>query len=407
MDFGQWDIEEEAVDSPAAMPIEHSTAMENFGASIHQTLTTTNPITSRMKLLSTETEKAREKQLYKLYEEGKIEEHIFKYFVERDQWDELGQHARNKGHVTVPLQSDYEDHIKQEFKMYADMAEDTYSRATGLGKAAAFGGGMVATMLDPLYAGTMPFGYGQSASALKAILGVMAVETGVEAIAQPFIWNWNQEIDQKYSVGTAFTAIATTAIASGALTGVVKGLSKGAKGVDPVGPTVRDLNIIGKGVNDIMTPAYLDDIVHTAPDTPIKKHFDDLMDHNEEIVNRPPPENPARTREATIPEDISAKEAEAKFNEQLGIVEEAPEAPGVSTKKQARSEKRQARKDKKAGKQRTAEEQQEVDLGSAKGKSKETPKVKLSEPEMVAKQMDDDLRSDIGAYERYLNECLV
>lgn len=88
---------------------------------------------------------------------------------------------------------------KKEALESARVADEVYRYSSGsLGRIGSFVGGLAGAMTDPLNIASMPLGAGVSRSILKTALIEAGINVGVEALIQPQVQAWQQELGNEY-----------------------------------------------------------------------------------------------------------------------------------------------------------------------------------------------------------------
>ncbi len=103
-----------------------------------------------------------------------------------------------------------------------------------------FVGAAGATLLDPVNLATLPFGAGEVQAGLKgfaAMRGILkaaaidgTINAGVEAMSQPAIMAWQQELGRRYGFGEAAENVAMAFVGGAGLSGAIRGGARGIKG---------------------------------------------------------------------------------------------------------------------------------------------------------------------------------
>lgn len=141
---------------------------------------------------------------------------------------------------------------KTEFEAAAGRARTPTGRLAG-----SFGGGIAASLLDPVNVATIPFGVGAGASILRSIAVETLINAGVEAAQTPFVAAWQHEIGYKYGIGEAAADIALAGAGAGVLTGVTRGVGAGLRrlsGIDREGGA-RSMPILDDIANSPRVPS--------------------------------------------------------------------------------------------------------------------------------------------------------
>lgn len=93
--------------------------------------------------------------------------------------------------------------IEAKARRYREIAADVDERTTAGGKAASVLGGMGAVMSDPVVLSSAAYGAPLATGILKAALIEAGVGMASEALIQPVVFDYKQEIDSPYTVGDA------------------------------------------------------------------------------------------------------------------------------------------------------------------------------------------------------------
>lgn len=182
------------------------------------------PIISRTHM--SETRESRISTLLGHAKSGAIPENVMDFYWSQPgglDVDALSQYARNDlGLLDIPTPGDYEVARKAEYADNRATAQKVYDAQSKWGMVGEFAGKAAAIPTDPLYAVSFFTGYGAAATALQAAGRVAVMEMAIEAVAQPFVYDWKQEIGSDYSGAEALFNV----IAAGTLGGAMAGAGK-------------------------------------------------------------------------------------------------------------------------------------------------------------------------------------
>ena len=129
--------------------------------------------------------------------------------------------------------------IRSDVNQRVDYASGVFERQTGAGAVGEFMGEMTAYSVDPVllpsyFVGGPAAARGISylASFGRAAAATGAAEMGLEAINQPIVYDWNDEIGQEYTVTDALSTIALAGIIPATVSGTSASIRKWVKKFD-------------------------------------------------------------------------------------------------------------------------------------------------------------------------------
>lgn len=181
-----------------------------------------------------------------------------------------GRIAETLNDERVPTDKQIEDDVNYTLKLRREYYEDVTDKGSGI---AAFLGQANAYMLDPVNIATM---FAGGAGVAKHGIGTLdnifrsgvrggVLAGGSEAIIQPFVYSWKNDIDSPYSGVDAISAIATAAIGGALLDSTITSIAGYAKRVRS---DIEKLEDAGYDIGDdgIATKEALAEIEHTPVD---------------------------------------------------------------------------------------------------------------------------------------------
>lgn len=274
-----FEIEEQSTAHIPTDTPEQSTFTENFKAAMGTAIREDLPITSRVYM--GETRDARLSQLIGYYKSGDIPQEIWDYYWDGPMGldvDGISEYARNDlGLSDIPTPQDYENNRNAEYADKRKIAQDINNRQGKWGMVGEFAGNMSAMAADPLYLASAFTGYGTAVTALKGwrvalAMGAArgaAVEMAIEGMAQPFVYNWKDEIDSQYSAGEALVNV----LMAGGL-GAVGGMAGATVAKLAKGAEIRTLKALDADeATNAEVVARADDLIgpegHPAIDAPM------------------------------------------------------------------------------------------------------------------------------------------
>lgn len=241
----------------------------------------------------------RNEQLDKLLADGKLPEDYSKMLGEYMTYNELAIIARDRFGLQVRSDDDIDNAIRDDIKRNAAEAAKTASQATFSGKVGAFTGAMHAAMLDPVGILGSFTGLGvaaRGATVLQRVGSAMTVGAAAtaaeEAVIQPFVYNWKQDVGLDYNIDDALKNIAFATAGGSVLAGAAKTAgefaTQGRKFLSSH-PTAR-----ARDADPALAEAHknLDSRVREAeqlpPDTDIKEHFNQVDGYINRTDSEPP-----------------------------------------------------------------------------------------------------------------------
>ena len=201
-------FEQQLAQTPSAGPVQRSGFRENFVAGFG---TFMDEDTTIGEWLNSGAYKERDREIDRLISSGQLPEEEYLPYVEDGDIDypRLAYALKRSGRA---IRDDYDvrDGIRETLKQRRDMAQEIHSRATTMGAVGIFAGQMTAAQLDPVNAAAMLIpGLGiiragtTMARVGKTALYYGALSAGAEAIIQPQVYSWKNELGVDYSVGAA------------------------------------------------------------------------------------------------------------------------------------------------------------------------------------------------------------
>ncbi len=112
---------------------------------------------------------------------------------------------------------------QEEARVVREKAMTSAARARGVGKLGVLAGTMTAIMRDPVILASLPFGSGTIrggsivANAWRAFKTEALIAGTAEALIQPKVYGWKQQIESPYSIKEAATNVMIAALGAGAL----------------------------------------------------------------------------------------------------------------------------------------------------------------------------------------------
>lgn len=119
--------------------------------------------------------------------------------------------------------------IKEDSRRIRERRDDVAANSTWTGKLGSFTGAMAASLTDPLVAGSMFLGPSASAGILRTALVNAGLAAGSEALIQPFVYRYKQELESPYSVGEAIERVAGAGVGGAAVSTLLKGAGLGLR----------------------------------------------------------------------------------------------------------------------------------------------------------------------------------
>lgn len=230
----------------------------------------------------------RRAKIMRYIRDGKIPENIVSGFQTGNpgdkalDWNLLATYAQRKLGIEDVLT---DDQINEELAGYVEVMEraqrDMLDRSGLVGKAGNFIGAMNADLLDPVFLPGYFLGYGGAARAATMIsrLGVAArigaAEGLMEAVRQPFVAHWKNELGIDYNVKDAILAIAFTAGVAGGIGATAEAM---AHGLRKFTKRFNPRNKVEQFYLNKVQPA-IDEMADTPPTDPSIK----AVDHAERI----------------------------------------------------------------------------------------------------------------------------
>ncbi len=261
------------------------------------------------------TYEARNKQINDLRKSDQItDEEVLKFTrsvgrsrTKQINYNDLTTYANEKLGLSIQTNEEIDNDMREGLKVRAEMAEEVFSRQSGMGFVGELAGGFTgyslepfntaALIAEPIILGRNAYMLSQASTKLGRAL-VMAktsavVGMTVEAAIQPFLFNWHEEIGVDMSWRDALTNIAAVGVFSGAVGGLSGALSKPVTGI-----TAKEfaslLSTIRKESKKIIDDDVVGDIVKQAENNlngekenvTAQDHFENI-DAAEEKINNP------------------------------------------------------------------------------------------------------------------------
>ncbi len=231
--------------------------------------------------------KRRNEQIDQMIANGDIPEQYGDALDGHMSYNDVAIIARDKFGQTIKSDEDIDNVVREDLKRNVESAGDVFSRATLMGKVGIVAGAPNAAMLDPPSIIGSFIGLGAAAkgatvlsrAAKAAALGAGAT-MAEEAVIQPFVYSWKQDVGLDYSTGDAFKAIAYAGAGGGILAGAAKTAgefvtanTKFLQSHDVA--RVKNKNEVNRQSYDNVQNA-VDEAKQLPPDTDIKAHFDEV-----------------------------------------------------------------------------------------------------------------------------------
>lgn len=245
-----------------------TSAVQAFGAAFSHTI---DEDLSISRFLHNEDEDARNTQIKEMIGRGEISQDIelanttWEPFVGyKVDYSAIAEYANEN--LGLKMLTD-EELITSRNEMLANRRaerQDVIERSGGFGQAAAFGGGMVGSMVDPvgIAAGVATAGVGTGIMATSKALRSMSMTQSLvtqglvdgaiggtlsAAAVEPFIYSWKQEIGSPYTFGDAMFNVAASGLMGATLGGMVGGFKAkfGLRNIDDYDTNVNRFEELG------------------------------------------------------------------------------------------------------------------------------------------------------------------
>lgn len=178
------------------------------------------------------------------------------------------------------------DEIKQEAMRRSNVSLADYQNVSSRAdEDTAFWGGIIGSiggaLTDPLNVITMPLGAGAAGGILRAVAIESGIQAGVEAVQQPAILKWQEELGRDYDLGDAATNVMGAAILGGTFTGIVRGARPTAQAVFAKMQSSTTLNSLQK-----QAAGYMSRVAHFREANPNPKVVSELHTDTVDAVNK-------------------------------------------------------------------------------------------------------------------------